>query len=174
MLEQTLEGHKGPIYDLDWYRDGLLLSASGDCTVRIWSLSMTSSSQAPAAAAAPMTSAIAVLLHPAYVYAARFHPNASEIVATVIAQLHLIVIKLQQGNATVWYIISKLEGSLVLRLWEETHTWRLWVQILVQFIGWTFFLFICCENCNVCLKRLNKWKRGWVWSIKKQGYNYNN
>ena len=37
LLEMTLEGHKGPIYDLDWHRDGLLLSASGDCTVRIWS-----------------------------------------------------------------------------------------------------------------------------------------
>jgi WD40 repeat protein len=35
-LELTLEGHKGPIYDLDWHRDGLLLSASGDCSVRIW------------------------------------------------------------------------------------------------------------------------------------------
>ena len=73
----TLEGHKGPIYDLDWHRDGLLLSASGDCTVRIWSPG--SATESP----------LAVLQHPAYVYAARFHPNASEIVATVGERLML-------------------------------------------------------------------------------------
>ena len=79
VLEMTLEGHKGPIYDLDWHRDGLLLSASGDCTVRVWS--MPTKSQA--SATTTPTTPTAVLQHPSYVYAARFHPNASEIIATV-------------------------------------------------------------------------------------------
>ena len=79
VLEMTLEGHKGPIYDLDWHRDGLLLSASGDCTVRVWS--MPTKSQASATTTTMATTA--VLQHPSYVYAARFHPNASEIIATV-------------------------------------------------------------------------------------------
>ena len=75
----TLEGHKGPIYDLDWHRDGLLLSASGDCTVRVWSMPTKSQASATTTTMAPT----AVLQHPSYVYAARFHPNASEIIATV-------------------------------------------------------------------------------------------
>ena len=28
-----------------------------------------------------------------------------------------------------------------------------WVQIPAPFTGWTFFIFICCINCDVCLKR---------------------
>ena len=28
-----------------------------------------------------------------------------------------------------------------------------------------FFTFICCANCNVCLKRQKYTKRGWRWSI---------
>ena len=34
------------------------------------------------------------------------------------------------------------------------------VQILAPNTGWTFFTFICCRNCNLCLKIENKWKRG--------------
>ena len=34
--------------------------------------------------------------------------------------------------------------------------WRLRVQIPALYTGWTwhFFIFICCNNCIVCLKRL--------------------
>ena len=30
---------------------------------------------------------------------------------------------------------------------------RLWVQIPAPYPGWTFSTFICCKNCNVCLKK---------------------
>ena len=30
---------------------------------------------------------------------------------------------------------------------------RLWVWIQVPYTGWTFFSYICCKICNVCLKR---------------------
>ena len=30
---------------------------------------------------------------------------------------------------------------------------RLWVRILAQYTGWTFFTYYCCTNCNFCLKR---------------------
>ena len=30
---------------------------------------------------------------------------------------------------------------------------RLWVRIPAPYTGWTFFTFICCKNCIVCLKR---------------------
>ena len=30
---------------------------------------------------------------------------------------------------------------------------RSWVRIPAQYTGWTFFTYICCKNCNVCLKR---------------------
>ena len=33
---------------------------------------------------------------------------------------------------------------------------RSWVRILALYTGWTFFTLICCKNCIVCLKRLNK------------------
>ena len=41
--------------------------------------------------------------------------------------------------------------------------WRSWVQIPVPYTGWTFFTYICCQNCNVvCLKRpkINKKEAG--------------
>ena len=30
---------------------------------------------------------------------------------------------------------------------------RLWVRIPATYTGWTFFTFICCKKCNICLKR---------------------
>ena len=59
-------GHKGPIYALDWHRNNKLLSASGDGTVRIWNSKKEES----------------VLQHPTYVYAARFHPNSGDTIAS--------------------------------------------------------------------------------------------
>ena len=66
-LEADLKGHKGPIYALDWHRNNKLLSASGDGSVKIWS----SHRQFEAS-----------LQHPTYVYAARFHPNSSDTIAS--------------------------------------------------------------------------------------------
>ena len=34
-------------------------------------------------------------------------------------------------------------------------SWRLWVWISALYTGWTFFTYICCKNCKVCLK---SWK----------------
>ena len=28
-----------------------------------------------------------------------------------------------------------------------------WFRIQAPYTGWTFFTFICCKNCNLCLKR---------------------
>ena len=33
---------------------------------------------------------------------------------------------------------------------------RSWVRILTLYTGWTFFTFICCKNCDVCLKKRKK------------------
>ena len=67
ILEADLKGHKGPIYALDWHRNNKLLSASGDGSVRIWGSQRQFESS---------------LQHPTYVYAARFHPNACDTIAT--------------------------------------------------------------------------------------------
>ena len=75
VLESELKGHKGPVYALDWQRSNRLLSASGDGTVRVWSSKRTEE---------------AVLQHPTYVYAARFHPNAGDTIATAgFDQVHI-------------------------------------------------------------------------------------
>ena len=37
---------------------------------------------------------------------------------------------------------------------------RLLVRIPAPYTGWTFFTFVCCKNCSVCLKR-RKRGRGW-------------
>ena len=40
---------------------------------------------------------------------------------------------------------------------------RSWVRIPAPYTGWTFFTYICCKNCNVCLKRpKNKQKEAGV------------
>ena len=69
VLESDLQGHKGPVYALDWQRSNRLLSASGDGTVRIWRSKHPRTEEA-------------ILHHPTYVYAARFHPNAADTIAT--------------------------------------------------------------------------------------------
>ena len=30
---------------------------------------------------------------------------------------------------------------------------RSWVRFPAPYTGWTFFTFICCKNCKLCLKR---------------------
>ena len=40
---------------------------------------------------------------------------------------------------------------------------RLSVRISAPFTGWTFFSFVCCKNCKVCLKR---------WKIKRPGMSH--
>ena len=45
------------------------------------------------------------------------------------------------------------------------------VRIPTPYTSLTFFTFICCKNCNVCLKRQNKRKRGQGWPhyLRKRG-----
>ena len=46
-------------------------------------------------------------------------------------------------------------------------SWRSWVQIPAQYTGWTFFTYICCKNCSVCLKRRKYMKKMPGWPIFK-------
>lgn len=64
----TLDGHSGPVYELDWFDHRTLLSASGDGTARVWYLGYGRRRD--------------VLEHPTFVYCAKFHPNSSDIVVT--------------------------------------------------------------------------------------------
>ena len=56
---------------------------------------------------------------------------------------------------------SEREGILKRNLqapWSSGYGRRLmfqrsWVRIPLPYTGWTFFTFICCKNCNLCLKR---------------------
>ena len=66
--------HRGPIYALDWHSEGYLLSAGSDATVKVWKVGETSSSKG--------NFQPTVLEHPSYVYAAKFYPNTSNILAT--------------------------------------------------------------------------------------------
>ena len=39
--------------------------------------------------------------------------------------------------------------------------WRSWVRIPALYTEWIFFIYICCKNFHVCLKKTkNEWKRG--------------
>ncbi|EDO41300.1 predicted protein, partial [Nematostella vectensis] len=66
-----LPGHFSIIYDLCWSQDDQeLMSASSDGTVRIWDTK------------GMMTTSLKILPHPCFVYAARYHPVATQIVVT--------------------------------------------------------------------------------------------
>ena len=48
---------------------------------------------------------------------------------------------------------SEIEGpGLVVTGGDRLVFWRLSVQILAPYRGWTFFTLICCTFCNDCLK----------------------
>ncbi|XP_066977459.1 jouberin-like isoform X2 [Macrobrachium rosenbergii] len=71
-LEHVFEGHLGLIYDLCWNdEDQLLLSASGDSTVRVWDVEpeeICGNSQ--------------ILTHPSHVYVAKFFPFQPQLLVT--------------------------------------------------------------------------------------------
>ncbi|XP_023210818.1 jouberin-like [Centruroides sculpturatus] len=70
-LRNQIKAHSGIIYDLDWSNDdSLLVSASGDSTVRIWSINDFT------------FSLISVLPHPCFVYCAKFHPKYPSVVVS--------------------------------------------------------------------------------------------
>ena len=49
----------------------------------------------------------------------------------------------------LFYLIKYADRALVLWLREETRNQK----VVSSNPGVTFFTFICCKNCNVCLKR---------------------
>ena len=57
--------------------------------------------------------------------------------------------------------------------WSSGYGRRLMIQrscvrIPAPYTGSTFFIFICCINCNVCLKRWKKWKEAGDGPFKKE------
>uniref|UniRef100_A0A3P9LUG3 Abelson helper integration site 1 n=1 Tax=Oryzias latipes TaxID=8090 RepID=A0A3P9LUG3_ORYLA len=67
----AFSGHLRIVYDLCWSRDdGRLLSASSDGTVRCWNVEKL------------LGTAQKVLPHPSFVYCARYHPSAQNLVVT--------------------------------------------------------------------------------------------
>jgi len=97
-LVGELCGHQQIVYDFDWNKnDELLLSASGDGTAQVWSLS---SSNEP----------VYTLSHPAYVYAAKFHPQGQ----------HIIVTAGFDKMVRVWSI-AKSKSRLLQELEGHTH-----------------------------------------------------
>ncbi|XP_020555524.1 jouberin isoform X2 [Oryzias latipes] len=67
----AFSGHLRIVYDLCWSRDdGRLLSASSDGTVREWNVEKL------------LGTAQKVLPHPSFVYCARYHPSAQNLVVT--------------------------------------------------------------------------------------------
>ncbi|NWX89310.1 AHI1 protein, partial [Nothoprocta pentlandii] len=64
-------GHLNIVYDLCWSKDNqYLLTASSDCTVRMWKIETQA------------TSAVRVFPHPSFVYTAKYHPTANSLVVT--------------------------------------------------------------------------------------------
>ncbi|KAL1285975.1 Jouberin [Trichinella pseudospiralis] len=64
-----LVGHTGLIYELFWSDDSsLLLSASADCTARLWEIGNRNCCQ--------------IIAHPSYVYCARFYPKQNQYIFT--------------------------------------------------------------------------------------------
>ncbi|NWI49610.1 AHI1 protein, partial [Calyptomena viridis] len=64
-------GHLNIVYDLCWSKDnGYLLTASSDCTVRMWKIEMQAAS------------AVRVFPHPSFVYSAKYHPITDSLVVT--------------------------------------------------------------------------------------------
>ncbi|NXI04962.1 AHI1 protein, partial [Pachycephala philippinensis] len=64
-------GHLNIVYDLCWSKDNqYLLTASSDCTVRMWKIEMKAAS------------AVRVFPHPSFVYTAKYHPIADSLVVT--------------------------------------------------------------------------------------------
>ncbi|NXU35225.1 AHI1 protein, partial [Drymodes brunneopygia] len=64
-------GHLNIVYDLCWSKDNQhLLTASSDCTVRMWKIEMKAAS------------AVRVFPHPSFVYTAKYHPVADSLIVT--------------------------------------------------------------------------------------------
>ncbi|XP_063773447.1 jouberin isoform X2 [Pseudophryne corroboree] len=90
---RELHGHLSSVYDLCWSKDDEhLLSASSDCTVRLWRIGNGSSS------------ASKVLPHPSFVYTAKLHPMSD----------YLAVTGCYDAVIRVWNVkVKEINGQLV-------------------------------------------------------------
>ncbi|KAM4693311.1 jouberin isoform 1-T3 [Discoglossus pictus] len=88
-----LHGHLNVVYDLCWSsNDQNLLTASSDCTVRLWRIGNEA------------TSALKVLPHPSFVYTARFHPKSD----------HLVITGCYDAMIRVWNVrVKETNGQLL-------------------------------------------------------------
>ena len=80
---------------------------------------------------------------------------------TYLSKASLVILKSKRPfNCSNYYKFQtclkmvKLGGNS----WSSGYSRRLilqrsWVPILAPYTGWTFFTFICCKICNLCLKR---------------------
>jgi len=88
-------GHKGPVVDLDWnpFNDNLIASASEDCTVKIWSIPDAGLGEKN------MTEALQTLSgHKRKIGSVKFHPTASNVVATSGADYAVKVWDIEKGE----------------------------------------------------------------------------
>ncbi|KAM4043296.1 jouberin isoform 2-T2 [Anomaloglossus baeobatrachus] len=90
---RELHGHLNVVYDLCWSSDDHhLLSASSDSTVRLWRIGNE------------VSSALKVLPHPSFVYAAKFHPMSD----------HLAVTGCYDAVIRVWNVnVKEINGQLL-------------------------------------------------------------
>ncbi|XP_075059283.1 jouberin isoform X2 [Mixophyes fleayi] len=90
---RELYGHLNVVYDLCWSKDDeYLLSASSDCTVRLWRMVTGASS------------ALKVLPHPSFVYTAKFHPMSD----------YLAVTGCYDAIIRVWNVkVKEINGQLI-------------------------------------------------------------
>ena len=55
------------------------------------------------------------------------------------------------GLANIYKGLGGSPGLVVMG--GDLYSERSWVRIPAPYTGWTFFTWVCCINCNVCLKR---------------------
>ncbi|KAM8945544.1 jouberin [Pelodytes ibericus] len=103
---RELHGHLNVVYDLSWSKDDQhLLSSSSDGTVRLWRIGIES------------PSAVKVLPHPSFVYAAKFHPTSN----------HLVVTGCYDAVIRVWNVkVKEVNGQLL----QEFHGHKSYINTL--------------------------------------------
>ncbi|XP_071808073.1 jouberin-like isoform X3 [Asterias amurensis] len=91
-------GHYSLIYDLCWgANDNVVLSASSDGTARIWNLDT------------PDSAAEKVFPHPAFVYTAKFHPQADHLVVSG-GYDHVLRVWNTKNDAQTGELLQELDG----------------------------------------------------------------